>query len=83
MIQVVSSQSKLTITQNYIRLELGPFRARLLDFLIQNFGSVTTPSHEAILALFTTPFFLCTNLVCVKLFEEATLCLTNFKCYQT
>ena len=33
------------LVQNCIRLEPGSFRARPLDFLVQNFGSFTTPRY--------------------------------------
>jgi len=35
------------LVQNCIRLQPGPFRARPLDFLVQNFGPFTTPSQTA------------------------------------
>ena len=37
----------MTVAKNYIRLEPGPFRARSLDFLLQNIRPFTTPTSPA------------------------------------
>ena len=47
MALVISSQPNKALkflVQKYIYLEPGPFRARSLDFLVQNVGPFTTPT---------------------------------------